>query len=117
MAIIIPQKTKPETTEVLETMLFNFTECRNADPVKRASEFQFKVRVGEIDADGTYYDSDNPTTVLSVGETNLMLADEVTLASGKKVTGADVAEALSIVKDYVRQGKYKIEPVIVDEPI
>ena len=118
MATPEPQKTLPAGDKALENLMFNFTECRNPDPLIRKSTFQLKLRNGIIQDDGGYREpvpmiDGEATKILSVSETATLIQDSVTLASGKELTGAEVAEAVGIFADRSWAGDY--DTVIVDD--
>jgi len=117
MATTVEAVTLPAGFKVLEVMQFNFYNCKSTNVAERKGDFTLKFRSGVMDSDGGYREDTEPVLILSGDETKLMMSQdkEVTLTSGKKLTGAEVAECLGIVADRAWAGEYHIEPVEEEE--
>jgi hypothetical protein len=114
MSTEVTESTLDGGTEVVKVMSFIFTDVTNTDVAKRKSKFRLKLINGIMSSKGVYREAipnvdKSPVLVLEEENTQIMMQDEITVSSGKTLTGADVAECLGIVYDRAKKGDYTVE--------
>ena len=103
--------TVPEKVRVLEFWALNFTNTKSTNIAERKGDFTLKTRWSLMDSEGNNSMPEPPkpcSKILSVAETKLMMADSVTLADGTVLTGAQIAEGVSLSTDKDWAGEYDI---------
>ena len=108
-----PQKVIPVGEKVLKTLRFDFLDFKNPDKMQRKSNFILRLLSGIYTPDG-YREDENPLLTLSMDDTKILLQDEITIASGKTINGAEYAECTAIMCDRSWAGNYKYVAVELD---
>jgi len=116
MATEITEEVLPAGIKALQVLQFNFPQWNNTDAAVRKGTFTLKMRSGILQNDGGSREDLNPIKLLSESQTKLLLEDTVTLASGKEITGAEIAEGLGIAIDKAWAGDYDVVDEEPEEP-